>query len=86
MWSYFNGFDETSGSDHVSGHSLPAVIKLKKENDRYVVIDYTEPKDGSSYGLSLKKMFPEKYITLADGDIKALLEEMDKKAALWLAE
>jgi len=87
MWSYFAGFNKSTGTEGQSGHSLPAVIKLKKDGEDYKVIKYTEPKDGSMYASSLKKMFPKRYLKLAQqdaGHIKDLEKEMENKVKEWL--
>lgn len=87
MWSYYGGFDQATGSDAQSGHSLPAVIRLKQDGDTYSVIKYTEPQDGSMYQSSLERMFPAKYVKSAQrdsGNIGGLEKEMDKKVKAWL--
>jgi hypothetical protein len=87
MWSYYAGFNGATGSEAQSGHSLPAVIRLKQDGDTYSVIDYTEPQDGSMYQSSLEKMFPAKYVKSAQrdsGNIGGLQKEMDKKVKAWL--
>ena len=87
MWSYYGGFNRSTGTEIQSGHSLPAVIKLKKEEDGYKVSEYTEPQDGSMYASSLKKMFPEKYLKLVQqdtGNMEDLQLEMDRKVKEWL--
>ncbi|MGD8189513.1 hypothetical protein ACQCN2_05850 [Brevibacillus ginsengisoli] len=89
MWSYYGGFNKSSGEEIQSGHSLPAVIRLKKNDAHYSVIEYIEPQDGDLYQSSLKKMFPEKYFKLAQqdiGNIKDLQKEMDTKVQQWLGE
>ncbi|WP_090858163.1 hypothetical protein [Paraliobacillus sp. PM-2] len=89
MWSYYCGFNKTTGTEEQSGHSLPAVIKLKKEEERYAVIEYIEPQDGNGYQSSLKNMFPEKYLELVqqdNGNIEDLQKEMNKKVKKWLEE
>lgn len=87
MWSYFGGFNKSTGLESQSGHSLPAVIKLREKDGNFSVIKYTEPQDGSLYQSSLKKMFPKKYIVYAQldsGNIGDLQKEMDKKVKQWL--
>jgi len=89
FWSYFGGYNKSTGTENQTGHSLPAAIQLKKEADYYEVIKYTEPQDGSLYQASLKKMFPEKYLNLVhsdSGNIKDLQIEMELKVEKWLAE
>ncbi len=87
MWSYYGGFNQATGTEAQSGHSLPAVIRLKQDGDTYSVIDYTEPQDGSMYQSSLEKMFPAKYVKSAQkdsGNIGGLQKEMDNKVKAWL--
>ena len=87
MWSYYGGFNQTTGTEAQSGHSLPAVIRLKQDGDTYSVIDYTEPQDGSMYQSSLEKMFPAKYVKSSQkdsGNIGGLEKEMNKKVKAWL--
>jgi hypothetical protein len=87
MYSYFGGFNTSTGLENQAGHSLPAVIRLQQKAAGYSVIDYTEPKDGNRYHSSLKKMFPEKYLNMAQrdvGNIEDLQIEMDYKVNAWL--
>lgn len=89
MWSYFCGFNKSTGTEPQAGHSLPAVIQLKKDGDSYSVVKYKEPEDGSLYPSSLKKMFPKRYLKLVHrdtGNIGDLEKEMDKKVESWLKE
>ncbi|WP_284646010.1 hypothetical protein [Paenibacillus silviterrae] len=89
MWSYFGGFNKSTGVENQSGHSLPAVMQLKRDGERYSVIKYVEPQDGSLYSSSLKKMFPKKYLKFVQqdaGNIKHLQSEMDSKVKKWLME
>src|SRR5690606_5563968 len=63
MHSYFGGFNKATGLENQAGHSMPIVIRLKKdESGYYAVAEYTEPMDGSQHNDSLKKMFPEPYL------------------------
>ncbi len=87
MYSYFGGFNKSTGLESIGGHSLPAVIELKKSETGYKVIAYTEPQDGNLYQSSLKRMFPAKYLEKAyrdTGHIPDLLKEMDDKVMQWL--
>ncbi|OMF37248.1 hypothetical protein BK133_06500 [Paenibacillus sp. FSL H8-0548] len=89
MHSYFGGFNKSTGLKTQAGHSLPAVIRLQKKAAGYSVTSYTEPKDGDLYQSSLKKMFPEKYLSMAQrdvGNVEDLHEEMDHKVNVWLGE
>ena len=87
MWSYYGGFNKSTGTEDQSGHSFPAVIRLSKKDGNYSVVEYIEPEDGDLYQPSLEKMFPKKYLKLAQKDsrnIKDLEKEMDKKVKRWL--
>lgn len=89
MWSYYGGFNKSTKTQNQAGHSLPAVIQLKKAKEHYSVIGYAEPQEGSMYQSSLEKMFPKKYVKLAQrdaGNIKGLEKEMDEKVNHWLNE
>ncbi|WP_025027456.1 hypothetical protein [Caldalkalibacillus mannanilyticus] len=90
MWSYYGGFNKSTGVENQIGHSLPAVIRLKKEEEgSYSVIEYIEPQDGNLYLSSLQKMFPNKYLKLVkqdSGNIEDLKQKMDKKVEQWLEE
>lgn len=89
MWSYYGGFNKSTELENLSGHSLPAVIRLEEKDGNHSVIEYIEPKDGSLYQSSLKKMFPKKYVKLVQqdsGNIKDLQKEMDNNVKKWLEE
>ncbi|WP_052360616.1 hypothetical protein [Oceanobacillus manasiensis] len=89
MWSYYGGFNKSTGTESQAGHSLPAVIRLNKKEENYSIIDYSEPQDGSLYQSSLKEMFPKKYLKLAQqdsGKIEDLQKEMDIKVKEWLEQ
>lgn len=87
MWSYYGGFNKSTGLEVQTGHSLPAVIRLSAKEGNYAVIEYTETQDGDSYQPSLEKMFPQKYLELAqqdNGNVRDLQNQMDKKVKHWL--
>jgi hypothetical protein len=89
MYSYFGGFNKSTGLENQAGHSLPAVIRLQKKSTGYSVIEYTETKDGNQYHSSLEKMFPDRYLKMAQqdvGNIEDLQKEMDNKVKHWLEE
>ena len=72
-----------------SGHSLPALVKLKKDGDTYKVIKYREPEDGSLYARSIKKMFPKEFAKQASldaGNVPELHEQIDEEVQKWLKE
>ncbi|MEO3947897.1 hypothetical protein [Gorillibacterium sp. CAU 1737] len=87
MWSFYGGFNKSTGTEFQEGHSLPAVIQLSKNGEKYSVIEYIQPQDGDMYQSSLKKMFPKKYLKLAQQDLenpKDLRQEMVEKVTQWL--
>ncbi|PIC63436.1 hypothetical protein CSV79_11615 [Sporosarcina sp. P13] len=87
MWSYYGGFNKTTGIENQAGHYLPALIQLSKKGEKYSVIKYTEPQDGDLYQSSTKTMFPEKYLKLIQqdsGNREELQKKMDKKVKQWL--
>ncbi|ALC91762.1 hypothetical protein AM500_19730 [Bacillus sp. FJAT-18017] len=89
MWSLYEGFNKATGSEGQAGHSLPALIKLKKQGNKYSVTDYKEPEDGTYYYSSLKKLFPSAYVRLASNDVMHsanLQEKIKQKAETWLHE
>ncbi|MBD2870972.1 hypothetical protein [Paenibacillus arenilitoris] len=89
MHSYFGGFNRATGLENQAGHSLPAVIRLKKEETGYVVTGYTEPMDGNQYTDSLKNMFPEPFLEQAlkgGGSGEELRKEMEDRVKRWLEE
>jgi hypothetical protein len=72
-----------------SGHSLPALVKLKKDKDTYKIIEYREPKDGSLYASSIKKMFPKEFAIQASydaGNVPEFHEQIDEEVQKWLQE
>lgn len=87
IWSYYAGFNISTGIEVQVGHSLPALIVLQKKESGYEVINYKEPEDGSEWIVSLEKMFPKKYVKKARqdaGNIGTLEREMDEKVEQWL--
>jgi hypothetical protein len=40
LWSYYSGFNVSTGFEEQSGHSLPALIHLKENEDGYEVVKY----------------------------------------------
>ncbi|WP_438317903.1 hypothetical protein [Sporosarcina sp. FA9] len=87
FWSYYGGFNKSTGTENQSGHSLPAVMQLKRESDQYTVVKYTEPEDGDLYQSSIKKMFPKKYLKRVyndAGNSRNLEKEMEAKVKRWL--
>lgn len=87
MWSYYGGFNKFTGIENQAGHSLPALIQLRKKGEKYSVVKYKEPQDGDLYQSSTKTMFPEKYLVLIQqdsGNIEELQKKMDEKVKQWL--
>jgi len=50
------------------GGSNPALIVLRKDNDKFTVVKFQQPEDGDECGPSIKKMFPHKYAEEAISD------------------
>ncbi|WP_088068071.1 hypothetical protein [Gottfriedia luciferensis] len=69
----------------LSGYVVPAVIKIKKTNSSYEVIDYEEPRDGKLYVETVKKMFPKKYVNrvLSNGTREELNKKLLKQVHEW---
>ncbi|SDM52001.1 bla regulator protein blaR1 [Fictibacillus solisalsi] len=89
LHSYLGSFTKETGDEDQSGHSVPALIKIKKEGSVYKVVEYREPRDGDYYISSLEKMFPEKYVKKEEqpSDVINDLEiQMDKKVHKWLKQ
>ncbi|WP_340022044.1 hypothetical protein MHI24_24065 [Paenibacillus sp. FSL K6-1096] len=89
MWSYYGGFNKSTGTEFQEGHSLPAVIQLSKNGEKFSVTEYIQPQDGDMYQSSLKKMFPKKYLKLVQQDTantKNLQQEMVERVTRWLAK
>ncbi|WHY73817.1 hypothetical protein [Fictibacillus enclensis] len=87
--SCLGGFNKETGDQEQSGHSLPVLIKIKKERSGYKVVDYKEPRDGGYYKSSLQKMFPKRYVQKEDqqaGEINDLQIQMNKKVHKWLKQ
>lgn len=88
MYSLYLGFNKETKTKAQSGHSLPALVKLKKEDGKYVVTYYKEPEDGTRYKDSIYKMFPRKYASKAmddTGNIRGLEDEIQKNVEEWLS-
>jgi hypothetical protein len=89
LWSYYSGFNMSTGHEEQSGHSLPALIHLKKNDTGYEVVKYQEPEDGSEWVTSLEKMFPKRYVQKAKrdaGNVGDLKKEMNERVKQWLDE
>lgn len=88
LWSFYNSFNRATGSEVVSGTSIPTtVISLRPSGESYEVVDYLIPKDGSESYSSIKEMFPEKYLdnTMQNtSNIEDLHSEMNEKVKQWL--
>jgi hypothetical protein len=90
LYSLYTGFNRATKDEGQSGRSGPALVKLKKTNDGYSVVDYKEPGDGDMYVESIYEMFPVNYaeqaINETDNVRKKLDEQIKAKVAEWLAE
>ncbi|MGA4721000.1 hypothetical protein [Fictibacillus nanhaiensis] len=87
LYSLFQGFNKSTEAEGQSGHSVPAVIKLKSKDGKYVISHYKEPQDGADFKRSLYKIFPRQYAKEALDDLKnsaGLQKEMNQKAEMWL--
>ncbi|QKE72020.1 hypothetical protein HPK19_04035 [Arthrobacter citreus] len=88
FYSLFGTYNLSTKTEEQGGHSLPALITLKRQGSSYSVIKYKEPDEGDP-GVSLKRMFPRKYVKQAGYDednIDKLDLQMKKKVEQWLAE
>lgn len=89
LFALYEGYNKSTGTEIQSGHSYPALIKLAKEDNEYIVKEYKEPTDGSEYKESVKNMFPSKYSKKAlkdTGDASDLKAELQKKVEKWVKE
>ncbi|MFN7253403.1 MAG: hypothetical protein ACK4M9_21920 [Anaerobacillus sp.] len=90
LYSLYTGFNRATKDEGQSGRSGPALVKLKKTNDGYSVVEYKEPGDGDMYVESIYEMFPDNYAEQAINDTdnvrKKLDEQIKAKVADWLAE
>ncbi|MGM0803868.1 MAG: hypothetical protein ACQET8_03960 [Bacillota bacterium] len=87
LYSLFQGFNRSTKAEGQSGHSVPAVIKLRSIDGKYVVSHYKEPQDGADFKRSLYKIFPRQYAGEALEDSKnsaGLQKKMNQKAEMWL--
>ncbi len=87
--SFYQGFNIATGAQGLSGHSLPALITMKKDGNEYKVVEYKEAKDGSDYASSIKRMFPKRFAEMAlsnSGNLDEVEHEMNEKVEEWLEE
>ena len=88
IYSVYKEFRKNEPTER-SGHSLPALVKLKKDGDTFKVIEYKEPEDGSLYASSIKRMFPEEFANQAlhdSGKVPELHEQIDEEVQKWFKE
>ena len=88
IYSLYKEFNQ-GGTVEQSGHSLPALIRLKKEDEKYIVKKYKEPEDGERFLGSLKAMFPRRYVDLAlqdTGNLPELHVQIDEEVQQWQKE
>jgi len=88
MYSRFQGFTFVDGGfeGRTSGEG-PVLVKLKKENNKYSVVEYNEGDPVHDDEESLKKIFPKRYIRKAlhdSGHSLNLHEQINTKAREWL--
>jgi len=88
IYSVYKEFRKDEPTER-SGHSLPALVKLKKDGVTFKVIEYKEPKDGSLYASSIKKIFPKEFASRALhdlGNVPELHEQINEEVKKWLKE
>ncbi len=88
LYSLYSGYNKETKTEGQSGHILPAVIKLRNNNGKYVVSYYREPSDGDAFKKTLYKMFPRQYAAEAlndTGNLPSLHKELKEKAEAWLS-
>lgn len=63
LWAYYMEYYLANGHlQQGGGASLPLVIVLAKDDSgNYFVSEHYEPRDGSEYGSSVRRLFPEDY-------------------------
>lgn len=88
IYTLFEGYAFSEGKFGLSsGGANPALIVLKKDKDKYTVVKFQQPEDGTENGPSIRRMFPSKYAeeALSDSGKDLGLEEQIKlKAKEWL--
>ncbi|WLR43866.1 hypothetical protein LC087_07020 [Bacillus carboniphilus] len=45
MHLFYAGYNKETGTDGQTGHSMPVLIRLKKDSSGYSVIEYKEPQN-----------------------------------------
>ena len=71
-----------------TGSSLPYKFELIKENGKFLVRDYSIPRDGSYYAKDMKKIFPINVLwnmnkVQTDGTIERLTKEIEEDRDLY---
>lgn len=87
LYSLFSGFNSNTKDVAQAGGSFPVLIKIKKHDDSFTVVEYKEPDDGAMYETSIKNMFPgnfEKPAINDTGNVKDLEKEIGKQVDEWL--
>ncbi len=88
IYTLFEGYSFANGKfGSPCGGSNPALIVLRRDKDKFNVVKFEQPKDGSECGPSIKKMFPRKYAkeSMSDSSHDLGLDEQVKlKAKEWL--
>lgn len=88
IYSVYKEFRKDEPTER-SGHSLPALLRLKKDGDTHKVVEYREPDDGSLYASSIKKMFPKEFANQAlhdSGNVPELHKQIEEQVQKWLQE
>ena len=90
IYSLFEGYSFVGGKFKAqSGGSYPVYMVLKRDKDKYTVVQYNEPQDGTGYANSIRSMFPSEYAEKAikdTGFTPELQEQIKVKAKRWLKE
>lgn len=87
LYSVYAGFNASTKKEWQAAGSYPILIKMKKVDDTYRVIEYKEPGDGAMYETSIKEMFPANLARKAmrdTGNVKDLEKEIERQVEDWL--
>jgi hypothetical protein len=88
IYTLFEGYAFFDGKFGAScGGTNPALLVLKKDKDKFIVTQFVQPKDGTEYSSSIKKMFPHKYtdkVMRDEGRDLGLESQIRSNAEKWL--
>ncbi len=88
-WILQEAYYEKDGKiEKDTAYSIPHKFELTKEDDNYIVTDYTIPRDGEYYERDIKNIFPKSVLNdmedvHTDGTIERLQLEIDEKVELY---